>query len=130
MANAPKVDIRFSNTYKGTSVNGVFQLETDRLGNYVPTTTIKVSGTAEAFQLTGSLPSVITAKAIARFAKDYASSRKDGKVLNYEPDTDYRVIGKPRAVESNAELKRPAMLIYTLKPNTPAVQVGKDYFSK
>ena len=130
MANAPKVDIRFSNTYKGTSVNGVFQLDVDRLGNYIPTTTIKISGSTESFKLAGSLPSVITAKAIARFAKDYASSRKDDKVLNYEPNVDYRVIGKPKTIPADSELKREEMLVYTLKPNAPAVQVGKDYFSK
>jgi len=128
MANT--VDIRFSNTYKGTSVNGTFQLDVDRTGSYIPTTTIKVSGSVDAFKLAGSLPSIITAKAIARFAKDYAKSRKDDKVLNYEPDVDYRVIGKPKDIKADAELQRPAMLVYTLKPNAPSVPVGKDYFSK
>ena len=126
-SSTPLVDIRFSNGYKGSNVNGTFVLDIDRLGNYIPTTTIKVSGSAEAFNVTGMLPSIIDAKMIAKFAKDYADSREDGKTLHYQPDTDYRRVS---IKDFEAKEDKPASKLVILKPNPPAVPAGKGYFSK
>ena len=80
----PKVSIRISNTFRGTSTKDGFEHELDRNGNWVPSNNLRIVISDD--QLEGfTLPSVLGAKQIEKLASSKPS-------LVYKTGVDYNYV--------------------------------------
>ena len=80
----PKVSIRLSNTFRGTSTKDGFEHELDRNGNWVPSNNLRIVISDD--QLEGfTLPSVLGAKQIEKLAASKPS-------LVYKSGVDYNYV--------------------------------------
>lgn len=82
--SAPKVKIRVSNTFRGTSTKDGFEHELDRNGNWIPSNNIRIvvsDNDLEGF----TLPSVLSAKQIEKLASSKPS-------LVYKTGVDYNYV--------------------------------------